>query len=117
MNGKQPKSRLTRLPDKWLIVSTCTVSGCADLISRMQICSPIDKMEPEWSVRSRKNAWGFVRETLLYGFVIFVLLACIRWVWHPSFASNLFEIWAVSTIVLAPLLWAGKRLLTDAFKW
>jgi hypothetical protein len=83
----------------------------------MQICFPIDNMEPEWSVRSQKNAWIFVRETFLYGFVIFVLLASIRWVWHLSFATNLFEIWAVSTIVFAPLVCAGKRLLIDAFKW
>lgn len=74
-------------------------------------------MEPEWSVRSRKNAWVFVRETFLYGFVIFILLACIRWAWHLNFAANLFEIWAVSTIVFAPLVCAGKHLFIDAFKW
>ena len=85
----------------------------------MAVCFSIDDMHPEseWSVRSRKNAWVFVRETFLYGFVIFVLLASIRWVWHLSFATNLFEIWAVSTIVFAPLVCAGKRLLIDAFKW
>jgi len=63
----------------------------------------VDNMEPEWSARSKKNARVFVRETLFYGFVIFVLLACIRWVWHLNFATNLFEIWAVGTIVFAPL--------------
>ena len=81
------------------------------------MCFPIDTMEPEWSVRSRKNAWVFVRETLLYGFVIFVLLVCIRWLWHLSFASSLFEIWVVSTVVFAPLLYAAKHLLKDAFNW
>jgi hypothetical protein len=74
-------------------------------------------MEPEWSVRSKKNAWVFVRETFLYGFVIFVLLASIRWVWHLSLATNLFEIWLVSTIVFAPLVYAGKHLVIGAFKW
>jgi hypothetical protein len=73
-------------------------------------------MEPEWAVRSRKNAWVFVRETFFYGFVIFVLLACVRWLWHLSFATNLFGIWAVSTIVFAPLLYAIKYLVIDAFK-
>lgn len=62
-------------------------------------------MEPEWSVRSRKNAWAFVRETFLYGFVIFLLLICIRWLWHLSFANSFFEIWLVSQIVFAPLLY------------
>ncbi len=74
-------------------------------------------MEPGWAVRSRKNAWVFARETLVYGFIIFVLLACIRWLWHLSFPSNLLEIWAVSTIVFAPLLYAVKHLVIDAFKW
>jgi hypothetical protein len=74
-------------------------------------------MEPEWAVRSKRNAWVFVRETLVYGFIIFVLLACIRWLWHLSFATNLFEIWVVSTIVFAPLLYAVKHLVIDAFKW
>jgi hypothetical protein len=46
-----------------------------------------------------------------------VLLACIRWVWHLNFATNLFEIWAVSTFIFAPLLWAVKHLFIDAFKW
>jgi hypothetical protein len=86
------------------------------LISLIKICFPIDTMEPQWAVRSRKNAWVFARETFLYGFVIFVLLACIRWLWHPNFASNLFEIWAVSTIVFAPLLYGLKRLVTGVFK-
>ena len=101
----------------WLIVPAWIAGGHTGLISRIQICFPIDTMEPEWAVRSRKNAWGFARETLVYGFVIFVLLACIRWLWHLSFASNLFEIWAVSTIVFAPLLYAVKHLVIDAFKW
>jgi hypothetical protein len=74
-------------------------------------------MDPEWAVRSRKNAWVFVRETLLYGLVIFVLLASIRWLWHLSFANSLFEIWAVSTIVFAPLVYAVKQLQIEAFKW
>jgi hypothetical protein len=100
-----------------LTVLPWIVGGHTGLISQMQICFPIDKMEPEWAVRSRKNAWVFARETFLYGFVIFVLLACIRWLWHLSFASNLFEIWAVSTIVFAPLLYIVKHLMIDAFKW
>lgn len=74
-------------------------------------------MEPEWAVRSRKKAWVFARETFVYGFVIFVLLACIRRLWHLSFAGNLFEIWAVSTIVFAPLVYAVKHLVIDTFKW
>jgi ABC-type nickel/cobalt efflux system permease component RcnA len=73
--------------------------------------------EPEWSVRSKKNAWVFVRETFLYGVVIFVLLACIRSMWHLSFAVSLFEIWAVSTVVFAPVVYFGKRLVVEAFKW
>ena len=93
------------------------MDGLRDLISRMRVCFPTDNMEPEWSFRSKRNARVFVRETLLYGFVILLLLAAIRWVWHLSFATNLFEIWVVSTIVFAPLVYAGKRLLTDAFKW
>ena len=83
----------------------------------MELCFPIDEIEPEWSVRSKKNAWVFVRETFLYGLFLFVLLACIRWVWHLNFATNLFEIWAVSTFIFAPLLWAIKHLFIDAFKW
>ena len=74
-------------------------------------------MESEWAVRSKKNAWVFVRETLVYGLIIFVVLACIRWLCHLSFATNLFEIWAVSTIVFAPLVCAVKHLVIDAFKW
>jgi len=101
----------------WLIVTAWIAGGRADLISRMEICFPIDEMEPEWSVRSKKDAWVFVRETFLYGLVIFVLLACVRWVWHLNFATNLFEIWAVSTFIFAPLLWAVKHLFIDAFKW
>ena len=93
------------------------VSGPPYLILPIQICFSIDNMEPEWSVRSKKNAWVFVRETFLYGFVISVLLASVRWVWHLSFTTNLFEIWAVSTVVLAPLVCAGKRLFINAFKW
>jgi hypothetical protein len=81
------------------------------------MCFSIDTMEAEWAVKSKKNAWLFARETLLYGFVIFILLACIRWLWHLSFASNLFEIWAVSTIVFAPLVYVVKHLVIDAFKW
>ena len=87
------------------------------MISRTHICFPIGDMEPEWSVRSKKNAWIFVRETFLYGFVIFVLLASIRWAWHLSFATNIFEIWLVSTFVFAPLVYATKHLLIGAFKW
>ena len=41
----------------------------------------------------------------------------IRRLWPLSFASTLFEIWAVSTIVFAPLLWVEKHLVIDAFKW
>ena len=83
----------------------------------MQICFPIETMEPEWAVKSRKMAWVFARETILYGFVIFILLAFVRWFWPLSFANNLFEIWAVSTIVFVPLLWVVKHLVLDAFKW
>lgn len=86
------------------------------LDSQVQICFPIETMEPEWAVRSRKMAWVFVRETIFYGFVIFILLAFIRWFWPLSFAGNLFEVWAVSTIVFAPLLWVVKHLVTDAFR-
>src|SRR5258707_7792240 len=101
----------------WLIVPAQIAGGHTGLISRIQICFPIDTMEPEWAVRSRKNAWVFARETLIYGFIIFVLLACVRWLWHLSFASKLFEISAASTIVFAPLLYAVKHLVIDAFKW
>ena len=64
--------------------------GRADLISRMEICFPIDTMEPEWAVRSRKNAWVFARETLVYGFIIFVLLAGIRGISVLRVASSRF---------------------------
>src|SRR5260370_17414925 len=99
----------------WLIVPAQIAGGHTGLISRIQICFPIDTMEPEWAVRSRKNAWVFACETLVYGFIIFVLLACVRWLWHLSFTSNLFEIWPVSTILFAPLLYALKHLGIHSF--
>jgi hypothetical protein len=58
-----------------------------------------------------------LRETLLYGLVIFVLLTLARRIWHLTFADSLFEIWAVSTILFAPLVWAVRHLFADAFKW
>ena len=65
----------------------------------------------------RKGRLGFCRETLLYGIIIFVLLACVRWVWHINFATNLLEIFLVSTIVFPPLVSVRKHLFIDAFKW
>jgi len=63
----------------------------------------------------RKGRLGFCRETLLYGIVIFVLLACVRWVWDINFATNLFEICLVSTIVFAPLVSVTKILIHRCF--
>jgi hypothetical protein len=74
-------------------------------------------MNQEWAVNSRKAAREFLRETLQYGFVIFLLLALIRWALKVSFADNLFEIWVVSTAVIGPLVWAVKHLVIDALKW
>jgi hypothetical protein len=65
--------------------------------------------ESEWSVRSKKRTPGFLSARLLYAIVIFVLRACVGWVWHINFATNLFEICLVSTIVFAPLLCVGKH--------
>ncbi len=74
-------------------------------------------MGPEWIIRSRKMAWVFARDIFLCGFVIFILLAFIRWLWPLKFVSNVFEIWAVCTIVFAPVLGVVKHLVIDASKW
>jgi len=74
-------------------------------------------MNQEWAVNSRKATREFLRETLQFGFVIFLLLALIRWALKVSFADNLFEIWVVSTVVFGSLVWAVKHLVIDAFKW
>lgn len=81
------------------------------------MCSSIDEMDLEWAIRSRKATVVFLRETLLYGLVIFALLVLVRWVWHLAFADSLFEIWFVSTILFAPLVWAARHLFIGAFNW
>ena len=54
---------------KWLINNTC-IQNQNGLLGR------------------RKGRLGFCRETLLYGIVIFVLLACVRWVWDINFVAG-----------------------------
>src|SRR5260370_33843482 len=96
--GKRFGLSAAQKSDMWLIVATWMVSGRMGLILRMRTCFHDDKMESEWSVRSRKNACVFVRETLLYGFVIFILLACIRRMWQLCFATNLVDGCVWSTV-------------------
>src|SRR5215469_2179948 len=90
---------------------------CADLIPSTRLCSSIDEMNQEWATRSRKAAGQFFRETLLYGFVIFILLTLARWAFHLKFADNLFEVWAVSTVIFAPMVWGARHLFIEAFRW
>lgn len=74
-------------------------------------------MNQGWAANSRKAAGIFSRETLLYGFVIFLLLASTRWILKVNFAGNLFEVWVVSTVVFGALVYAVKHLVIDPFKW
>jgi hypothetical protein len=71
----------------------------------------------DWASISRKSTGKFLWETLLYGFAIFLFLASIRWMLKLRFADSLFEVWAVSTVVFAPLVWAVKSLIVGAVKW
>jgi hypothetical protein len=68
-------------------------------------------------VNSNKEFLEFVRDTFLYGFFIFVLLALIGRVSKAKFADSLFEVWAVSTVLLAPFVWGIKNLVKHATKW
>lgn len=81
------------------------------------VCFSSDAMDQEWAVNSRKAAWEFLRETLAYGFLLFLLLAMIRWALKVRFADSLFEVWLVSTFVFGPLVWAVRHIVIDAFKW
>lgn len=47
----------------------------------------------------------------------FILLALARWAWHLKFDDNLFDIWAASTVIVAPIVWAARHSLIGAFRW
>ena len=73
-------------------------------------------MDQEWAVKSRRAALEFARDVLLYGIVIFLLLAFVLQVLEVHFAESLFVIWLVSTVVFAPLFWAVKNIFTRAWR-
>ena len=81
------------------------------------LCFSSNAMDQLWAVNSRKAAWEFLRETLVYGFLLFLLLALTRRVLKVRFGDSLFEIWFVSTVVFGPMIWAVRHLVSDAFKW
>src|ERR1051326_408555 len=74
-------------------------------------------MSEDWQAASRRAAFQFWKQSLLYGSVAFVLFTLMWWLIKGKPPYGLFDLWLLSAVALGPFLYALRRLVAEAFNW